>query len=251
MIKKIILGLSLIVLLASCSTTKSIHAIAVPTDSAVSVAIPAKKSTLSEQELQQWPHADILRDSIPGISLDMAYEFVADKEATQIIVAVIDSGIDIEHEDLKDVIWTNPNEIGGDGIDNDKNGYVDDMHGWNFFGGADGTNIPEQLELTRVYKKLHAKYEGKSEEEISKKDKGEFSYYQKVKVDYKKGYQKSIESLNYFKESKEHLLASDGLVRAKLNKSTYTLEDLRTSPTQDQSSYLVRVLSSGKTVKEY
>jgi len=251
MIKKIILGLSLALILTSCNTTKSIHNVAVPTDNAISVVIPAKKSTLSKQELQQWPHADIIQDSIPGISLEMAYMFVVDKEATPVIVAVIDSGIDIEHEDLKNVLWTNPNEIAGNGEDDDNNGYVDDIYGWNFFGGADGTNIPEQLELTRVYKKLMVKYDGKSEEEISKKDKAEFSYYQKAKVDYKKAYQKATKSLAYFVESKEQLIASDAYAKKELNKSTYTIEDLKTLPEQDQNAYLVRVLSSEKTVEEY
>lgn len=251
MIKKIILGLSLALILTSCNTTKSIHNVTVPTDNAISVTIPAKKGSLSEQELQQWPHADILKDSIPGISLELAYEFIADKESQAIIVAVIDSGIDIEHEDLKDVLWINPNEIAGNGIDNDKNGYVDDVYGWNFFGGADGENIPEQLELTRIYKKLNAKYEGKSEEEISKKDKAEYSYYQKVKVDFKKGYQESVKSLQYYEENKENLISIDAYIQSKLNKSTYTLEDIRTLPEQDQNVYLVRILSSGKTVDEY
>ncbi|MFK5877991.1 MAG: S8 family peptidase [Flavobacteriaceae bacterium] len=251
MIKRIILGLSLALILTSCNTTKSIHNVAVPTNDNSIISIPAKKATLSEQELQQWPHADIIQDSIPGISLELAYQFVTDKKGTTVIVAVIDSGIDIEHEDLKDVLWTNPNEIAGNGIDNDKNGYVDDIYGWNFFGGANGENIPEQLELTRVYKKLHVKYVGKSEEEISKKNKAEYSYYKKVKVDYKKGYQESKENLAYFKERKEKLIVTDAHIQAKLNKSTYSLEDVKTLPEQDQNSYLVKVLSSGKTVEKY
>lgn len=251
MIKKIILGLSLALILTSCNTSKAIHNVVVPTNNEVTVTIPAKKGTLTEQELQQWPHADIIKDSIPGISLEMAYEFVADKEGTTVIVAVIDSGIDIEHEDLKDVLWINPNEIAGNGIDNDKNGYVDDVYGWNFFGGEDGENIPEQLELTRVYKKLSVKYGGILEDDVSKKDLAEYSYYKKVKTDYKKGYQKAVKKLDYFIESKDQLITSDARVKKKLNNSTYTLKDIRTLPEQDQNSYLVRVLSRGYTVDEY
>jgi len=251
MMKKISLGLGLILLLASCSTTKSIHKIAVPTDNTVYVNIPAKKGALSNEELKQWPHADIVQDSIPGISLEMAYIFVADKKATPVIVAVIDSGIDIEHEDLKDVLWTNSNEIVGNRKDDDKNGYTDDIYGWNFFGGTDGQNIPEQLEVTRIYKNLMVKYDGKSEEEISKKNKAEFSYYQKVKTDYKKGYQEASKELAYYIDIKKQLIDSDAFVKKKLNKSTYTLEDVKTLPKKDQNGYLVKVLSLGKTVEEY
>jgi subtilisin family serine protease len=50
-----------------------------------------------------------------------------------VIVAIIDTGIDINHQELRNAIWANPGEIDGDGIDNDGNGYVDDIHGWNFY----------------------------------------------------------------------------------------------------------------------
>lgn len=52
-----------------------------------------------------------------------------------VIVAVIDTGIDINHQELQNAIWTNSGEIDGDGIDNDGNGYTDDIHGWNFYSG--------------------------------------------------------------------------------------------------------------------
>ena len=69
-----------------------------------------------------------------------AYDFVKSKnlKSNTVIVAVIDSGIDTTHEDLRSVLWKNPKEIPGNGIDDDKNGYVDDIYGWNFLGGRDG-----------------------------------------------------------------------------------------------------------------
>ena len=91
-----------------------------------------------------------VKDTIPGMSVDRAYEeLLKNKKGQKVIVAVIDSGTDIEHEDLKGRIWTNPNEIAGNGIDDDKNGYVDDIHGWNFLGDI----VHENLELTRIIKK--------------------------------------------------------------------------------------------------
>ena len=102
MIKKLVLGLGLALAIASCSSTKSIHSVVVPEGSATAVNIPAKKGTMTEDEIRAWPHDDLATDSIPGMSVDKAYQFIADKKGTTIIVGVIDSGIDIEHEDLKD-----------------------------------------------------------------------------------------------------------------------------------------------------
>src|SRR5690606_39145797 len=96
------------------------------------VNLPARKSALPENELQRWSHLDILKDTVPGMSVDRAYEeIIKDKAGKKVIVAVIDSGIEIDHPDLKPQIWNNPKEKAGNGKDDDKNGYVDDMHGWN------------------------------------------------------------------------------------------------------------------------
>ncbi len=66
-----------------------------------------------------------------GISVDSAYKMYGTTNTTPVIVAVVDTGVDDEHEDLKDVMWTNPGEIPDNGIDDDGNGYVDDIHGIN------------------------------------------------------------------------------------------------------------------------
>ena len=76
-------------------------------------------------------------------------------------MAIIDSGIDTLHEDLKEILWRNPKEIPGNNIDDDQNGYVDDVYGWNFIGGKDGRNVKQDsYEGARVYHKLKAKYAG-------------------------------------------------------------------------------------------
>lgn len=108
---------------------------------------PLKVTDLTEAEEKNWGHLDLVSDTIPGMAVNKAYtELIKNKKGKKVIVAVIDSGIDIDHEDLDGVIWTNKGEIPNNGKDDDKNGYIDDVHGWNFLG--DGYD--EQLELTRI-----------------------------------------------------------------------------------------------------
>lgn len=135
---------------------------------------------------ENWFNLDPTTDNVNGVSSERTYkELLNGKKSTTVIVGVIDSGVDYNHEDLKDVMWTNPGEVAGNGVDDDKNGYVDDVHGWNFLGGKDGKNVEkETLELTRIYRDLKAKYEGKDEKSVA--DKKEFKYYEDIKATYEK-----------------------------------------------------------------
>lgn len=247
--KKLLLGLGFAIILSSCSTTKNVHSVTVPQGSTAAVTIPAKKGTMSTEEIQNWPHADIMTDSVPGMSLDKAYQFVANKKATTVVVAVIDSGIDINHEDLKDNVWVNSDEIANNGKDDDKNGYIDDIHGWNFSGGK-GEATPEQLEVTRIYKKLNAKYGDKTEDQIAAKDKEEYTYYTKVKKDFEKRIKEA--KLNYegYVSTKKMIEDADKEAIRKLNKNVYTIADLNTLDPSERSPILMRILADGATVED-
>ncbi len=247
--RKLLLGLGLSIILASCSTTKNIHNVAVPEGSTTAVTIPAKKGTMTKEEIQKWPHADITTDSIPGMSLAKAYQFVADKKATTVIVAVIDSGIDINHEDLKDNVWTNSDEIAGNNKDDDNNGYIDDIHGWNFLGG-EGTATPEQLEITRIYKKLSAKYGDKTADQISEKEKEEYAYYQKVKKDFEKRIAEATGNYEYYQKTKKYLTTSNEEAIKKFGKENYTIADLNTLDEADRNPMLMQIIGNGGTVSE-
>ena len=132
----------------------------------------AKNGALTENELKRWSHLDLVKDSIPGMSVDKVYsELLKGKTSAPIIVGIVDSGVDIEHEDLKSVIWTNKNEIPGNKIDDDKNGYVDDVHGWNFLGNCTKENYEyeriinnKKLVDEATYLKAKAINDGKIEE---------------------------------------------------------------------------------------
>ena len=105
---------------------------------------------LNDNQKQQWAHLDFEQDSVPGMSVNRAYqELIQDRKGSSVIVAVIDSGIDIDHPALNNQIWTNLDEIPNNQIDDDQNGYIDDIHGWNFLGSAENEN----LEYVRLQKK--------------------------------------------------------------------------------------------------
>jgi cell wall-associated protease len=134
--------------------------------------VVAKKGALTENELKRWSHLDLDKDSIPGMSVDKVYsELLKGKTSTPIIVGIVDSGVDIEHEDLKSVIWTNKKEIPGNKIDDDKNGYIDDIYGWNFLGNSTKENYEyeriinnKKLVDEATYLKAKAINDGKIEE---------------------------------------------------------------------------------------
>lgn len=108
-----------------------------------------------------WFNLDYSENGVRGISTEKAYrEFLNKKPSKTIIVAIIDSGVDINHEDLKGIIWVNSKEIPSNGIDDDRNGYIDDINGWDFLGGKDGTDIVrETMEVTREFARLKRIYQ--------------------------------------------------------------------------------------------
>jgi cell wall-associated protease len=143
----------------------------------------------SQQDTTEAPNDWFLKDPetdhVQGVSAEKTYSsLLQGKPSRTVLVAVIDSGIDINHEDLKEVMWVNADEIPGNGIDDDKNGYVDDIHGWNFIGGKTGNVNEDTYEVTREYARLKPKYENAEEKNVGKKNKAEFDYWKKVQAKY-------------------------------------------------------------------
>ena len=136
----------------------------------------------------QWHHLDPKNDCVMGISTERTYlQLLKGRKATPVIVAVIDDGIDITHEDLKSVIWTNSKEVAGNGKDDDRNGYVDDAKGWNFIGSKDGRNIQfGQKEETRVVAKLGPRYATADRALLSVAQRAEYDLYKRAKAQYEK-----------------------------------------------------------------
>jgi cell wall-associated protease len=126
-----------------------------------------------------WFHLDMKTDGYPGIRSQKAYEGpLRGMRGLPVIVAVLDSGVDPNHEDLKQVMWTNPGEIPGNGIDDDGNGYIDDVHGWNFIGGKNGENIrADNLEIVRLYRSYHKQFSNVNPSKLNKADKKKYDTY--------------------------------------------------------------------------
>ena len=193
-----------------------------------SVSIYAQGNSVKELP-RGWHLLDKETDGYFGISLEKAYNFVKGKKSTPIVVAVIDSGVDTLHEDLKEILWRNPKEIPGNGIDDDKNGYVDDIYGWNFIGGKDGKNVKEDsYEGARVYHKLKKIYGGKEIDanSLSAEEREQYQLWLKAKAQIEgEGAEGGVDLL-IMQKALESSLRSDSILRKSLNKETYTGKDL-------------------------
>ena len=178
--KKIILVL-ITLLTFSCSSIKfsNDYLTSLPNTSKLNFADGIKKN---------WHNLDLEKDSVPGMSVERAYkELVKDLKAKKVIVAVIDAGIDTNHEDLTNLIWVNDKEIPNNLIDDDKNGYIDDINGWNFL----GESYNETLEMTRIIRDSlnnNRRYNSAIDNINIKKGiaKRNFEYYKEITEDYKK-----------------------------------------------------------------
>ena len=203
--RSLYLSAAIALFLTSCGSTRSITAEPI----AITKPIIAKKATLTDNQEQRWSHLDLVNDTIPGMSVDRAYGLLKNKKANKVIVGVIDSGVDIEHPDLAPVIWTNPKEIAGNGKDDDNNGYVDDIHGWNFLGDA----YNENLELVRIIKK------GDDGSATYKRAKAEFD--------------KEIRETKAEKQKIDFIADVDKMFQQGIGKKDYTLEDLKAYKPKD------------------
>jgi subtilisin family serine protease len=176
-----------------------------------------------------WFNLDRSKDKIIGISTERAYnELLKGKKSTKVVVAIIDSGIETDHEDLKTSIWTNSDEIPGNEKDDDNNGYVDDINGWDFIGGPDSTFIEQDTyELTRQYAILSKKYELKEGELLINKDLEDYEYYLVVKADYEKQLAENKESYENIIAFRDKIITSEAILKQYLNTDNLLIEELK------------------------
>lgn len=162
----------------------------------------ALKKELTSLQLQTWYQKDYQEDTIPGISLDKWYRLNKKQpQNNNIIVAVIDTQIDINHEDLQGQLWTNNNEIPNNGIDDDHNGYIDDSNGWSFTGTKSGGYVVwNRYEYVRIVQEWGSLFKDKKDSQIDPKDLYRYQEYKRAlkKLDEKEKYTKNwLKSLNH------------------------------------------------------
>lgn len=178
-------------------------------------AVPLKISEISEETQKRWGHADLVEDTIPGMSVDRAYrEIIKNRKGKKVIVAVVDSGIDLDHEDLDDVLWTNSKERPNNGKDDDGNGYIDDIHGYNFL----GESYNEQLEFARMLR-LNI---------------GDASTRAKARIKLDEDYAKALQNKQQYEQIFQVVKNADTAIKKALGKEMYTKEDLNALKTNDE-----------------
>jgi subtilisin family serine protease len=189
-----------------------------------------------------WHLLEYQKDGFYGIGVEKAYQsLLKDKKAKQtVVVAVIDSGIDTTHEDLKPVLWKNPGEIPGNGIDDDKNGYTDDIYGWNFLGGKDGKNVTkDSYEAARVYYKYKKKYSDSAldESKLSPQQATELTNYRKAKDQIESQAKEASMYVLFLRNIVDKLPSADSVLKKAMGKDTYTGDDLmKFKPTNSDES---------------
>jgi len=236
--KRIVVGYITALWLAGCG---SVNIVSTPIENIDT--LPLKVTALTETQKRTWGHADLLTDTIPGMSVDKAYaDILGNKKGAKVIVAVLDSGIDLTHEDLDGVLWVNKGEKPGNGKDDDGNGYVDDVHGYNFL----GESYYEQQEFARILRL------GLEDEPTRAKA--------KAKLD--KEYQKASQSKRMYVSNRDQteqtqrvVKQADLEIKKHLEKETYTKEEVFAIKTDDPSlGRSVRIIqqmySYGETIPE-
>lgn len=192
---------------------------------------------------KNWHQLDLDKDGFYGISLNQAYDFIKGKKSKPVLVATIDSGCDTLQKDLQGVIWVNPKDK-GDGKDEDHDGYVNDVHGWDFLGGKGGKcDYTETTEEVREYARLKPKYESVTTAPVG--DQKEYNYWLTVKATHDSTIAKSTKELQELQPEMNIMMITNGYVKKALGlgpDGTFTVNDLgkiqSQNDTVNQSKYV-------------
>lgn len=225
---RIVLFLILISSVFGCDTTKNTTVISIST---------FKLKELNKKEKENWQHRDILEDSIPGISLDKAYrEILSHQKVDTIIVAVLDTGVEIDHNEFKGIFWKNKNETPNNGIDDDNNGYIDDTSGWNFLGNNKGENVLiSNYESTRFMKLYDTIFKNKDKNYFRGKDTLLYKQYKRVFEDYNSKLKSAKKTLDEYIRAYNDYEKLIQALKPYFPDEKFTIEKLNAIKTDDDS----------------
>ena len=218
-------------------------------------AAPLTAAFAQDSAPDNWFNLDPGSDGVAGVGTERVYgELLEGREGSPVIVAIIDSGVDPDHEDLAGVMWVNEDETPDNGVDDDGNGYVDDVHGWNFIGGPDGRNVgPDTYEATRLYAALDELYGERADDDyegLKRREREQFDTYKELR-DLVEG--KRANLMNQA-EQYEGMLQGFELIESKLGEG-FTVEDIAAYETEDPAeqmllAMLTQFMSGGTTSEE-
>jgi len=208
------------------------------------------QSVKDDKPKENWQNLDLQADGAFGISTERAYKDLLKKlKSSPVIVAVIDGGIDEEHVDLKSVMWVNTKEIPSNGIDDDNNGYIDDIHGWNFIGSQKANVHQDNMELIRLINKFSPKYASAlNSTPFNEKERKEFQLYQKLITEYMDELQSAQMGLQNTTMIKKYL----DEIKSSLNNDIPTLDDLNSfKTTNDMQSRVIKFIKPELKDKDF
>ncbi|PAU95891.1 peptidase S8 [Aliifodinibius salipaludis] len=245
--KRFLIILAFAVSLYSCSTTQQTTSDDGVTEQYEQEEAPDSVNFETMLEPPEgWHHWDEEVTRFRGISSDKAYfELLADRSPQKTVtVAVIDGGVDTDHEDLDDIMWINEDEVPNNGKDDDNNGYVDDVNGWNFIGGADGENINhDTFELTRLYQKLTEKYGQMKSSALTDEEREEYLYYREIKSDYEDKIREINQQYKNIQNIEQSKAEAENILNNHFADSSYSYKDLQNlQPTSQDLNFAKNVM---------
>ena len=206
-------------------------------DSSSSTQQETEAAGAEAEAATDWFHYDA-EGATPGLSTNKAYRtLLADRAPKDtVVVAIIDSGVDIDHEDLQSVVWTNEDEVPNNGVDDDGNGYVDDIHGWNFIGGPDGENVEyDTYEVTRLYKQYRQRFADVDSADVPPSEREAFARYQQIKSEFTEDRQEARQQFQNVRQAYQAIQMATATLKNHLQTDSLSQEVVASvgSPSQE------------------
>lgn len=192
-------------------------------------------ATPSTGEFNQWHMLDASEGSL-GVGANRSYsELLKGKKATPVVVAIIDSGSETFHDDLREKIWVNTDEVPDNGVDDDKNGYIDDVHGWSFIGGPGGDVSIDNMEFTRIYREKKSRFgQVMDASQVAKADKADYEHYLKMKAEMDRRLEEANGGLMQIAMVEQFATGAKDAIIKHLGKDSYTVEEVIAIQTEDE-----------------